>query len=178
MPKPCQTTLKMENPQVSICPQKICGRKSANLPGFKIYLLVWMLVSPLQYLSFSLFLSSPSCTSFTDVNSCSFILWLLLPLTINACSNNFDSSFTFDESVLGLLWSPVPKEEWNTEQLLVPWDMAALARLPRQAPALATWHRSVQLWATCPFSGALLLSAGVLALCLWQVRHGKSLQSI
>lgn len=37
-PKPYQTTLKMENPQVSICPQKICGRKSANLPGFKIYL--------------------------------------------------------------------------------------------------------------------------------------------
>lgn len=56
---------------------------------------------------------------FTDINSCCFILWLLLPLTINACMNNFDSSFTFNESVPGLLWSPMPKEEWNANQQLV-----------------------------------------------------------
>lgn len=43
--------------EVSVCPQKYSSRKSSNLPGFQIYLSVWTLISPLQYLRFSPFLS-------------------------------------------------------------------------------------------------------------------------
>lgn len=103
IPKPCQTTLKIKNPKSLFVQRSSPVEKAQTCLVFKFTFQCehWFPHSSIS--AFPHFFSPCPAHRFTDINSSCFILWLLLPLTINACTNNFDSSFTFNESVLGLL---------------------------------------------------------------------------
>lgn len=103
IPSPCQTALKIKSPRSLSAHRSSLVGKAQTCLVFKFTFRCEHGFPHSRVSAFPHFFPLRPAHHFTGINSCCFILWLLLPLIINACMNNFDSSFTFDESVPGLL---------------------------------------------------------------------------